>query len=87
MAILVPTFTIPPNARTRMWQILPLNAAQWALGGFYLSLGPSLARLVTDSAAAIIGGNYFRAPTVACRANSSVPRTRLTATRRLQTGQ
>jgi hypothetical protein len=39
-----------------MWKILPVNAAQWALGGFYLSLGPTLAREVTGNSAPMVGG-------------------------------
>jgi MFS family permease len=35
---------------------LPLSTAGWALGGFYLSLGPSLGRLVTGSASPLVGG-------------------------------
>jgi len=53
---LKPSFTIPARARTTMWKILPVNTAQWALGGFYLSLGPTLAREVTGSSAPLVGG-------------------------------
>jgi hypothetical protein len=40
-------------------QILPVNTAQWALGGFFLSLGPSLARVVTGSASPLLGGGLI----------------------------
>jgi hypothetical protein len=53
---LKPSFTIPARARATMWKILPVNTAQWALGGFYLSLGPTLAREVTGSSAPLVGG-------------------------------
>ena len=43
-------------ARVPMLRILPLSTAGWALGGFYLSLGPSLGRLVTHSASPLVGG-------------------------------
>ena len=56
-----PSFTIPARARTTMWKILPVNTAQWALGGFYLSLGPTLAREVTGSSAPLIGGTLIGA--------------------------
>lgn len=37
--------------------MLPVNTALWALGGFYLSLGPTLARIVTGDQSALIGGS------------------------------
>ena len=58
---LKPSFTIPARARTTMWKILPVNTAQWALGGFYLSLGPTLAREVTGSSAPLVGGALIAA--------------------------
>jgi hypothetical protein len=51
-----PRLGIPPQARATMWQILPISSAQWALGGFYLSLGPMVARLVTGLNAPLMGG-------------------------------
>jgi MFS family permease len=39
-----------------MRTVMPLTAAQWALGGFYLSLGPSLAKAITGSSAPMVGG-------------------------------
>ena len=53
---LKPSMAIPAQARTTMWQVLPVNTAQWALGGFYLSLGPTLARIVTHDDSPMIGG-------------------------------
>lgn len=58
---LMPSFTIPAQARTTLWQVLPVNTAQWALGGFYLSLGPTLARMVTGSSAPLVGGTLIAA--------------------------
>ena len=51
-----PRIAIPARARAMLWQVLPVNTAQWALGGFYLSLGPTLARTVTGSDAPLMGG-------------------------------
>lgn len=51
-----PRIALPAAARPTLLRILPVNTAQWALGGFYLSLGPSLARLVTGSPQAFVGG-------------------------------
>jgi hypothetical protein len=51
-----PSIAIPPEARAMLWQVLPVNTAQWALGGFSLSLGPSLARIVTGNQSPVMGG-------------------------------
>jgi MFS family permease len=51
-----PRIAIPVAARATLWRILPLNTASWALGGFYLSLGPTLAKLVTGTSAPTTGG-------------------------------
>lgn len=51
-----PRLAVPPAARETLWRIAPVNTAQWALGGFYLSLGPTLARSVTGSAMPLLGG-------------------------------
>lgn len=51
-----PRIALPAAARPTLLRILPVNTAQWALGGFYLSLGPSLARLVTGSPQPLVGG-------------------------------
>ncbi|VTU28826.1 multidrug resistance protein D [Variovorax sp. PBS-H4] len=54
-----PSIAIPPRARPMLWQVLPVNTAQWALGGFYLSLGPTLARVVTGNDAPLVGGSLI----------------------------
>ncbi len=51
-----PSIAIPAQARATLAQILPVNTALWALGGFYLSLGPTLARVVTGHSAPVVGG-------------------------------
>ncbi|MGE7992578.1 MFS transporter [Pseudomonas sp. NPDC089554] len=56
LASLRPQVRIPPQARRAFWRMAPLNASLWALGGFYLSLGPTLAREVTTVHAPLIGG-------------------------------
>lgn len=55
-ASLVPRAHVPPAARALVLWLMPLNTAGWALGGFYLSLGPTLARLVTGRATPLAGG-------------------------------
>jgi MFS family permease len=51
-----PKLALPVAARATMWKVLPVNTAQWALGGFYLSLGPTLARYITGIDAPMMGG-------------------------------
>jgi len=57
--MLWPRIALPAQARPTLLRILPVNTAQWALGGFYLSLGPSLARLVTGSHQPVVGGTLI----------------------------
>lgn len=53
---LLPTLALPARARPALLRMLPANTAAWSLGGFFTSLGPTLARLVTGSHAPMIGG-------------------------------
>ena len=56
LASMRPRLAVPRRARATLWQVLPVNTAQWALGGFYASLGPSLARIVTGLHSPLLGG-------------------------------
>jgi len=56
LAAMKPQLAVPGRARATLWQVLPINTAQWALGGFYASLGPSLARIVTGLHSPLLGG-------------------------------
>ncbi|MCQ8186669.1 MFS transporter [Streptomyces rugosispiralis] len=51
-----PNVGIPAAARSAFAAIALLDIAAWALGGFYLSLGPSLVRVVTGSNSILLGG-------------------------------
>ncbi|HIV70074.1 MAG TPA: MFS transporter [Candidatus Aquabacterium excrementipullorum] len=51
-----PKLAVPAAARKTLWGLLPVNTAQWSLGGFYLSLGPTLVRSVTGSTNPLLGG-------------------------------
>lgn len=51
-----PRIAVPAQARGALLKVTPLNAALWALGGFYLSLMPSLIGKVTGSHSAWLGG-------------------------------
>lgn len=54
-----PRLAIPKPVRATMLLILPMNTAQWALGGFYTSLGPTLARHVSGFTAPLVGGSLI----------------------------
>ncbi|MCW2270235.1 multidrug resistance protein D [compost metagenome] len=56
LAALRPTMSVPPQARRAVWRMLPVNVAVWALGGFSLSLLPSLVRAATGSTSSLTGG-------------------------------
>ncbi|WP_053145967.1 MFS transporter [Pseudomonas sp. P97.38] len=51
-----PTLHVPVQARRALWLVLPLDLAAWAVGGFYLSLAPSLVRAATGSTSNLVGG-------------------------------
>ncbi|MGY2195551.1 MFS transporter [Pseudomonas pergaminensis] len=56
LSSLRPTLHVPPQARRALWLSLPVDVAVWAMGGFYLSLAPSLVRAATGSTSNLIGG-------------------------------
>ncbi|WP_413729943.1 MFS transporter [Sodalis sp. RH22] len=51
-----PSVAIPKRARATLLAITPINVAVWALGGFYLSLMPSLIAMTTKSTSVWLGG-------------------------------
>jgi len=53
---LKPSLHVPLQARRTLWLVLPVDIAAWSLGGFYLSLTPSLLAAATGSTSAINGG-------------------------------
>ncbi|MFL6696673.1 MAG: MFS transporter [Vitreoscilla sp.] len=61
LAAMKPQLAVPKRAWPTLWQVLPVNTAQWALGGFYASLGPSLARIVTGLHSPLLGGGVVAA--------------------------
>ena len=56
LASLRPRIAVPRQARATFAGAIPCLVAVWALGGLYLSLGPSLAALVTGSPNLVWGG-------------------------------
>ena len=53
---LVPRLAVPGHARSRFYALVPIIIASWALGGLYLSLGPSVAAGVFGLSNHVIGG-------------------------------
>lgn len=64
LASLWPTLHVPAQARSALWIALPVDIAVWAMGGFYLSLAPSLVRATTGSTSNLIGGALVAVLTV-----------------------
>jgi MFS family permease len=56
LASLRPKVAVPRTARMAFAEAVPCIVAGWALGGLYLSLGPSLAAKVTGSSNLLWGG-------------------------------
>jgi len=53
---LAPKLELPSQVRGAVWVAAPVLVAVWTLGGFYASLGPSLAQLVAGDRSMILGG-------------------------------
>ena len=56
LASLVPLLGIPARLRPDVFALVPIIVAQWALGGLYLSLGPSVAAGLFGLTNHLIGG-------------------------------
>jgi hypothetical protein len=56
LASLRPQVSVPVHIRQTLLQVTPINIAAWALGGFYLSLMPSLVSVDTGVVSPIVGG-------------------------------
>ena len=59
-----PSLHVPPQARSTLWAVLPADIAAWALGGFFLSLTPSLLAAATGSTSVLNGGLAVAALTI-----------------------
>ncbi|WP_225978608.1 MFS transporter [Gandjariella thermophila] len=55
-ASLVPRLGVPAGARADFYALVPIIVASWALGGLYLSLGPSVAAGIFGLSNHLIGG-------------------------------
>lgn len=58
-----PKLAVAPGARPGFVRVMPLDIAVWALGGYLLSLGPTLARQLTGAQSPLVGGLMLAALT------------------------
>lgn len=65
LASLRPRMAVPPRIRRPLALVTPINLANWMLGGFYLSLVPSVVAAATGSRAPLTGGAVVTALMVA----------------------
>lgn len=63
LSALYPEIMVPSQVKRALLSITPINIAVWALGGFYLSLVPSLVSATTGSSAPLVGGSVVAALT------------------------
>lgn len=63
-ASLKPHIGVPPQVRPSLMMITPINISIWSLGGFYLSLMPSLVGAATGNHSPMTGGLTVAALTV-----------------------
>jgi hypothetical protein len=56
IASLIPVLGIPARLRADVFALVPIIIASWALGGLYLSLGPSVAATIFGLRNHLIGG-------------------------------
>ncbi|MEI2297022.1 MFS transporter [Ensifer sp. MJa1] len=56
LSSLIPRVAIPPRAKRPLALVTPVNIANWALGGFYLSLVPAMIASTTGNTAPLTGG-------------------------------
>jgi predicted MFS family arabinose efflux permease len=59
-----PSLHVPQRARGTLWLVLPADIAAWSLGGFFLSLTPSLLAAATGSTSVLNGGFAVAALTI-----------------------
>lgn len=64
MKSLKPALHVPQRARRTLLLVLPADIAAWALGGFFLSLAPSLLAAATGSRSVLNGGLAVAALTI-----------------------
>ena len=71
-----PRVVVPPQVRRTLLAVTPSNVAMWMLGGFYLSLVPSLVAVATGTRTPLIGGAMVTALMLAGASAIAARRTR-----------
>ncbi|MBP1849890.1 MFS transporter [Rhizobium halophytocola] len=61
LASLKPRIAVPASVFATLMRVTPVNIAGWALGGFYLSLMPSLVSAATGNKSVFVGGGVVSA--------------------------
>lgn len=56
LAAMRPHISVPQRARATLLKVTPVNVAGWSLGGFYLSLMPTLVAVTTGITSPFVGG-------------------------------
>lgn len=56
LAAMRPHISVPQRARPTLLKVTPVNVAGWSLGGFYLSLMPTLVAVATGITSPFVGG-------------------------------
>ncbi|MDR6815237.1 MFS family permease [Neorhizobium sp. 2083] len=56
LAAMRPHISVPQRARATLLKVTPVNVAGWSLGGFYLSLMPTLVAVATGITSPFVGG-------------------------------
>ncbi|MFB9951317.1 MFS transporter [Rhizobium puerariae] len=85
LAAMRPRISVPRRARGLLLKVTPVNVAGWSLGGFYLSLMPTLVAVVTGITSPFVGGSVVATLMLSATASVFVFRS-LTPQRVLFTG-
>ncbi len=75
LAAMRPHISVPQRARATLLKVTPVNVAGWALGGFYLSLMPTLVAVTTGITSPFVGGTVVSTLMLAATASVFVFRT------------
>jgi MFS family permease len=75
LAAMRPHISVPQRARATLLKVTPVNVAGWSLGGFYLSLMPTLVAVTTGITSPFVGGTVVSTLMLAATASVFVFRT------------
>lgn len=75
LAAMRPHISVPQRARATLLKVTPVNVAGWSLGGFYLSLMPTLVAVTTGITSPFVGGTVVATLMLSATASVFVFRT------------